>query len=190
MKTAPLETLLSRVASQDRQAFSILFDRTAAKLFGVALRILNDPRAAETAVENAFVNIWRTADQYKVRRVSALNWMVAVVREAAIDEARNIGAPASNGKFDGNAPLAAFAQEDGAALAKDHERLDEALSALKEEQRGLLTSAFFQGRTYADMAETMDMPLGALKSGIRRSLLKLRDRLQPGAAPGNAEAAE
>ena len=80
--------LLGRVALGDRQAFRRLYDATAPSLLGVALRMTRDRGRAEDVVQDAFVNVWQRADRYREEAGSPMAWLVAIVRNRALDEMR------------------------------------------------------------------------------------------------------
>src|ERR1051325_10759522 len=87
MSTASSEIaqLLARTAMRDRSAFTMLYQRTSAKLFGVSLRILRDRAEAEEALQEVYVKIWQRADRYVAGGYSPISWLVAVARNHALD---------------------------------------------------------------------------------------------------------
>ncbi len=180
-----IDELLALVSLRDRRAFGELYDRTSAKLFSVACRILGDRSEAEDAVQDAYVKIWRNAAAFEAGRASVMTWLITIARNAAIDRARKRRetpvdwADAPEEHSDDPSP------EDFAVMADDHARLRACLEELEEPQRGAVRAAFFTGRTYAEIADKLDTPLGTIKSWIRRSLARLRDCLD-GAGKGSA----
>src|SRR6185312_6720492 len=80
--------LIARCALRDRQAFSDLYQRTSAKLFGVSLRILRDRAEAEEALQEVYVKIWQRADRYAAGGYSPISWLVAIARNHALDKLR------------------------------------------------------------------------------------------------------
>ncbi|NVK61194.1 MAG: RNA polymerase subunit sigma, partial [Rhodobacteraceae bacterium] len=82
---AEIEDLIARTAMGDRAAFRLLYDRTAAKLFGVCLRVLNDRGLAEEALQDVYCKIWARAGQYRVNGFSPMTWLITLARNAAID---------------------------------------------------------------------------------------------------------
>ena len=85
---AEIEDLIARIAMGDRAAFRSLYDRTAAKLFGVCLRVLNDRALAEEALQDVYCKIWARAGQYRVNGFSPMTWLITLARNAAIDRRR------------------------------------------------------------------------------------------------------
>src|SRR5487761_2465557 len=83
--TAEIDDLIARTALRDRAAFRDLYQRTSAKLFGVALRILKDRSEAEEALQEIYVKIWQRADRYAAGPYSPISWLVAIARNHALD---------------------------------------------------------------------------------------------------------
>ncbi|MEM8771658.1 MAG: sigma-70 family RNA polymerase sigma factor [Pseudomonadota bacterium] len=178
MDAMTIEDLLARIALGDRRAFSEVYDRTSAKLFSVALRILSDQAEAEDALQEAYVKVWRNAASFEIGRASPMTWLITIARNTAIDRARKrketpIDATDLEEQVDIDP-----SPEDMAVLADDHARLRQCLDELDDEQRAVVKTAFFTGRTYAEIADWRKKPLGTVKSWVRRSLMKLRACLE------------
>ncbi len=186
MDDQPLDELLARVSLRDRRAFSEIYDRTSAKLYAVALRILGEAAEAEDAVQDAYIKVWRNAGRFEQGRAAPMTWLITIARNAAIDRARKRKeTPAAPEESDAEAS-ADPSPEDMALMADDHARLRRCLDELEETQRDVMRSAFFTGRTYAEIADGLEKPLGTVKSWVRRSLIKLRACLD-GPVGENAE---
>lgn len=170
-----LVAALSDVARQDRTALRQVYEMTSAKLFGICLRISNDRGAAEDILQDVYVKVWNRAGRFDADRASPITWLCAIARNTAIDWQRSAGRVAT-------------APEDAAyAVADDRMRADEyieqdqqsaqihhCLSELEEKQGLAIRAAFFDGLTYADLAARMDVPLGTMKSWVRRGLQRLK----------------
>ncbi len=83
-----LAELLQRSARGDRAAFAALYDATAARVHGLALRVVRDPAQAEEVTQEAFLEIWRTASRYDVSRGSAVSWLLTIAHRKAVDRVR------------------------------------------------------------------------------------------------------
>ncbi len=175
-----LAAALARVASGDRAALRLVYEMTSAKLFGVCLRILNDRSEAEDVLQDVYVTVWRKAGGFDPRLASPITWLVTIARNRAVDRQRA-------GKMGRRMePIdAAEAVSDpapGAAehveLIQQHQRLAGCLDELEERQAAAIRAAFLDGTTYEELAARMGVPLGTMKSWIRRGLLKLRACLE------------
>ena len=177
----PLEGLLSQVALGNREAFEALYRQTAARLFGICLRVLAERSEAEDALQDVFTTVWRKAAQFDVTRASATAWLAMIARSKAIDRLRAM--PARKEQTD--LELAEELEDPGASppqqaqAATDRAQLERCLDQLESRRRALIRAAFFEGCTYEELATRLKAPLGSIKSWIRRGLLQLRECLGP-----------
>lgn len=164
------------MAAGDRQALRLIFDRTGAKLFAICHRILGDEAEAEDAVQEVFVSVWQRAASFDASRASPISWLAAIARNRAIDRLR------SGRRVRDTAPLEVAAEiaddrpdPQALALAGDEaRRLYGCMDGLEDRQRGAIRSAFFDGLSYPELAERTSVPLGTMKSWIRRGLQQLK----------------
>jgi RNA polymerase sigma-70 factor (ECF subfamily) len=175
-----LVAALARVAGGDRAALQIVYRGTSAKLFGVCLRILNNKSEAEDVLQEVYLTVWRKASSFDPARASPITWLVAIARNRSIDRLRAAAGgrrmepiEAAQGVHD-----PARAAIDLVEEAQDQARLGLCLEQLEARQSTAIRSAFLDGNTYEELAERMKVPLGTMKSWIRRGLLKLRDCLE------------
>lgn len=177
---AALAADLTRVAQGDRRAFAAVYERTSAKLFGVCLRILGNRSEAEDALQDAYVNVWRNAASFDASRASPISWLAALARNKAIDRLRSrVSRPQET---IGDAVMA-IADPAPSALAlvgeaQEAERLAGCIGELEERHGAAIRSAFFGGLTYGELATQEAVPLGTMKSWIRRGLQRLKDCLE------------
>jgi RNA polymerase sigma-70 factor, ECF subfamily len=182
-ETATDVELVRRIAGGDLLAVAALYDRHARLLLAVSLRIVRQRSEAEDVVHDAFVVVGERAGQYVPERGAVGAWMVTLVRNLSIDRTRRRdrrGAIARDvlahdpGVITSTGPLDPETQAAGAA---DRERVRQALAALPEVQRATLETAFYEGLTYAEIAEREGVPLGTIKSRAARALAALRQAL-------------
>ncbi|WGY70495.1 sigma-70 family RNA polymerase sigma factor [Burkholderia cepacia] len=173
-----LNQFLLDVAAGDQDAFGILYRRTSAKLFGVCLTILRDRGEAEEVLQDVYVTVWRRAATFDPALASAITWLGAIARNRAIDRLRrHREAPVDESTMEETADE----QPSPAAVAEHSEarrRLEYCLENLPAAQGSVVREAFFAGATYAELAEHLRVPLGTLKSWIRRSLIQLKACLE------------
>ncbi|MDR3505417.1 MAG: sigma-70 family RNA polymerase sigma factor [Acidocella sp.] len=175
-----LVAALERVARGERAALAELYRRTSAKLFGLCLRILSDRAEAEDVLQEVYLTVWNKAAQFDVARgVSPVTWLMIIARNRALDRLRargqRFGALEEAEEIADLAPLA-----DVALDARDaSQRLAACLEALEARAASAIRAAFFGGQTYERLAAQAGMPLGSMKSLIRRSLMRLKACLEP-----------
>lgn len=178
----PDSELLRRIGHGDAAAFAEFYDRHAALLFGLAVKILLAPAEAEEVFQDSCVAIWERAPVAGAEGDLTLGWAVTLVRNRALDRLRSRQrraelleqaapdlAPAGDDAGDANR----LAEQGEAARA-----VRQALSALPAEQRCALELAYFEGLTQQEIAARLDQPLGTVKARIRRGMMALRDQLE------------
>jgi RNA polymerase sigma-70 factor (ECF subfamily) len=175
--------LLRRIARDDREAFSQLYDRFSRPLYATALRILNNPSEAEDIVQDVFLSLWEKAATFEVARGSAFAWAVTLTRNRAIDRIRMRTRRAellsqTTVEDAGTQPSDAGPDSATRLLLKEQSgTVRAAVAALPPEQQRAVELAFFSGLTQQEIAAQLQEPLGTVKARIRRGLLKLRDIL-------------
>jgi RNA polymerase sigma factor (sigma-70 family) len=171
---------LARIPGGDRAALQTVYRLTSAKLFGVCLRILGERSEAEDVLQEVFVTVWRKAADFDAAQASPMTWLIAITRNRAIDRLR------ASRQSRHMAPIeAADDVADAAPIAdsvlestQDTTRLHGCLDELATHERAALRGAFFDGNTYEDLAAGMTVPLGTMKSWIRRAMMKLKACLE------------
>jgi RNA polymerase sigma-70 factor, ECF subfamily len=176
---AQLAASLTAAGRGDAAAFDALYRRTSAKLFGICLRIFPDRQEAEDALQDAYITIWNKAATYDAARASPITWMATVTRNRAIDRLRSRGkaglAPIDEAnEIADSAPLA----EAQLIASSEDKALHVCVGTLEARDAGFIRAAFMGGATYADLAVKEGLPLGTVKSRIRRALIKLRECLE------------
>ena len=177
-QSASLADELVRVGRRDSAAFEQIYSRTSAKLFGICLRILGNRNDAEGVLQDVYASVWEKAGRFDPARASPITWLATIARNKSIDRLRKrrdvwpIDDEAL--QLEDDAPSAA----DRIEAAEDKRRLADCLGELDGDQAGAIRRAFFTGFTYAELATRDGVPLGTLKSRVRRGLIRLRDCLQ------------
>lgn len=186
---AQLRTWLDGAARRDAAAFRCLYDATSAKLYGLALRILVKRELAEEALQDAFVAIWNGAGTYQAHLAAPMTWMTTIVRNKALDLLHRAGhdVELDLDPFDGD--LAAALRDPGAtpiealALSREAKALAYCMAALEGLQRQVVGLAFYHDLSHSEVAQRMALPIGTVKTWIRRSLEKLKACLAKGEQP-------
>jgi RNA polymerase sigma-70 factor (ECF subfamily) len=170
-----LNRLLIQTGRNDQKAFAELYKRTSSKLFGVCLRMLRDRGEAEEVLQETYTTVWRRAAGFDPGKASAITWLITLSRNKAIDRLRQhreelMDDPSKLEQTMDDQPSPA----DGAQSSQEYLRLQGCLDALEPQQRDSVREAFFTGATYNELATRSQVPLGTMKSWIRRSLMQLR----------------
>lgn len=172
------DAALRACAKGDRAALQGLYASEAARMIGVARRILKRDALAEEAVHDSFVQIWRQAASFDPARGGARTWIYAIVRHRALNILRG---ETRTELVDDLEPLGLEAPEESpeAAMLRLSEsgRLRVCLERLDAPRRAVLLLAYVNGLTHGELAGRFGVPLGTMKSWVRRSLLSLRECL-------------
>ncbi len=166
--------LLHRIAEHDTESLRALYDRYGTILFGMVYRMLGDRQLAEDCIQEVFVTAWRNAGRYDSRRASVTTWLFAIARNKAVDalrsRSRRRADPLPEDWSSDESPDAA----EIAAAAEHSESIAAALAELSEPQREVLSLAYFEGLTHAEISERLAVPLGTVKGRIRLALERMR----------------
>jgi len=174
--TFDYETSLAACAAGDRKALRALYEREARWLMGVALRIVRDRPVAEEVLQEAFLQIWRSAATFDASRGSGRGWIYTVVRHRALQEVRKSGHNATLAVEDID-NLADHRQLADDAPDIDAGELERCLERLEPQKRECIIQAFVEGYTHEQIAKRLDAPLGTIKSWVRRGLVSLKECL-------------
>jgi RNA polymerase sigma-70 factor (ECF subfamily) len=175
---APLNLLLREVGQGDRTAFAELYRQTSAKLFGVCLRMLRNRGEAEEVLQEVYTTVWRRAEAFDDARANAMTWLTTMARNRAIDRLRQHHEEPLDEAHEamipdeGPTPAVQFEQ------SQENRRLSRCIDALPPQHAHAIREAFYSGATYSELAERVDVPLGTMKSWIRRSLVLLKACLE------------
>jgi RNA polymerase sigma-70 factor (ECF subfamily) len=177
---AALRALLTRVGQGDAKAFRSLYDSVSPKLFGFALRILHRRELAEDVLQDSFASIWHSARDYRAHLSAPMTWMATIVRNKAFDVLRSSdhAVEIDGNDFDG-AVLRALEDPglnppDALQLSRDAAALAGCMAELDSVHRQVVGMAFFHDLSHSELAQQLAMPIGTIKTWIRRSLDRLR----------------
>ena len=166
--------LIQRIAVGERTAFDELYRRYARAVLGLALRRLGDRVRAEDASQEAFVAIWRSARTYDANRGSGAPWLYAVARNAITDGLRRTPEPPVD------VPDGPGREPDPSERAEDAWqawRVHRALEVLPEHERPVIELAYWRGLSQSEIAESLGIPLGTVKTRTRSALARLAHEL-------------
>jgi len=180
---AQLQAWIAAIVDHDQQALMSLHAATLTRVYGLALRLLRHPQLAEEVAEEVFFQVWRQAPRFDPQRGRPMTWLLGMARSRAIDALRREARFRHEVLEDGAGPASLAAPGDELlAVAQGHAELHRALLLLKPQPRQLVALAFFSGLSHEEIASQTCLPLGTVKSQIRRALLTLREVLGDSAA--------
>ena len=181
-----LAPVLAAIQRHDPQALAQLYEKTADRLYGLIYRMVGNAQDAEDILSEVFLAVWHQPERFDATRGPVVAWLVVMARSRALDVlrkqkqvARSVVAGATDSTED---VLQAPSPVDLLTLWQEGSRVQQALARLTDVQRQMILLAFFQGLSHAEIAACTDLPLGTVKSHLRRAqqtLEQLLDDLAP-----------
>lgn len=175
---------IEAIVDRDERALTALYDATMSRVYGIVLRVVRRAALAEEVVEETYFQVWRQAARFDAARGRPLTWLLGMARSRAIDALRREARfqhesldDDSVAALPGNQPAA----DELLDAAREHADLHRALMLLNTQPRQLVAMAFFKGLSHEEIASQTALPLGTVKSQIRRALMTLRQALGDGA---------
>ncbi len=175
-----LMALIDRVAKRDELAFKALYEQSSSKLYGLAKRVVGNRDWAQDVLQEAYLHIWRAAVDYRAHLSPPMAWMGLIVRSRALDFLRRRSAERANLTQELDDTLAATLQSDtpnpmDTALASQQAwALHQCLTRLENQQREVVSLAYLRDLSHNELATQLRLPLGTVKTWIRRGLEQLR----------------
>lgn len=164
------------------QALGELYDATLGKVFGVAVRIVGDSTAAEDVVTDVYYDAWKNAARYDQMRGRPITWLLTICRNRALDEYRRESSAARKVQTAAMMSIANSADEPDALLQATEEShvVHALLAAISPDDRQLIALSYFKGLSHQQIADHTELPLGTVKSRIRRALSALGEVVPSG----------
>jgi RNA polymerase sigma-70 factor (ECF subfamily) len=177
-----LSDLLHRAGRGDEAAFAEFYDATAARAYGLAVRVVRNPAHAEEVTQEAYIDAWRSSARYDAERGSAAGWLLTIVHRKAVDRVRSVEAATARDESwnQQTAPVDHDQTSEAAHASLDAARVRSAVSTLTDVQRQAVELTYFGGYTHTEVAALLDVPLGTAKTRIRDGLIRLRDLMGVG----------
>ena len=175
-----LTALVERMRIGQERALEELYDATVGKLYALAAAILRSPEEAEEIVCETYAYAWGNAASFDASRANALGWLLMLCRSRALDRWRKH-------RTDTNAlHVVALAEAAGStdqpydilSLMQQRTSMHAALAQLTPQRRHLVSLAFLHGMSHQEIADAVRLPLGTVKSHVRRALSQLRESLE------------
>jgi RNA polymerase sigma-70 factor (ECF subfamily) len=178
---AHLMGLLDRVARRDEAALKALYDLTSGKLYGLSLRVVRNNEWAEDALQDTFLQIWRTAPDYRASLSPPMAWLGLIVRSRSLDLLRRRKAEREHLTDEIDDAMADTLAGDSpnpmdTSLASQQAwALHQCLGRLDNKQREVVSLAYLRDLSHGELATQLKLPLGTVKTWIRRGLDQLRN---------------
>jgi RNA polymerase sigma-70 factor (ECF subfamily) len=177
------ETLIKLIVRAHADALSELYDRYSRLTFSLALNLIGDYATAEEITLDVFARVWEKAATYRPEQAKVSTWLISITRYRAIDVLRRRGSrpeqhSVSWAEVSSDAMISTDGPEEATELTIQRQRVRAAIAELPPDQKQVLALAYFNGYTHRQIAETLNQPLGTVKTRIRLAMQKLRQMLQ------------
>lgn len=177
---AELMELIDRVATGDQTALKRLYEQTSSKLYGLAVRVVSNREWAEDVLQEAYLTIWRVAGDYRAALSPPMAWMGLIVRSRALDFLRRRAAERTHLTQELDDTLAETLQGDTpdpmntTQASEQAWALHQCLARLEKRQREVVSLAYLRDLSHGELSAQLKLPLGTVKTWIRRGLEQLR----------------
>lgn len=169
-----IDHAISLIKSKDQKGLMFLYDNYASALNGIIVRIVNSEALSEEILQETFLKIWNKIDTYDSSKSTIFTWMARIARNAAIDQRRLKKFEHAQNVVSLNPVI------HGSSFSSSHAKLDveKLMSKLDEKYRVILDHIYLYGYSHTEVAEKLELPLGTVKSRLRKSILILREELR------------
>jgi RNA polymerase sigma-70 factor (ECF subfamily) len=177
---------MQAISRGDSQALAELYDRYAAQVLGLCVRILNERQLAEDMLQEVYVRVWERAHTFEPSRGNGVAWLMGITRNLCIDQLRRLrarpqlaedSAPGDSLPFEESLPDPEGDVPEVAALKERAALVRRAIAALNPEQRQVIELSFFRGLTRREIAKQLRWPEGTVHTRARLALQNLRQQL-------------
>ena len=176
---ARLEDLLGAVSRGDQEAFAAVYERVSAPVYGLVRRVLRDPAQSEEVTQEVLLNVWTSAVRFDAGQGTAMAWIMTMAHRRAVDRVRSEQSAADRHRRLGAREIDSAYDSVAEAVETrlDQEAVRRCLASLTQLQRESVTLAYYTGRSYREVAEHLELPVGTVKTRMRDGLIRLRDCL-------------
>ena len=176
LDTSELEELLTSSASGDQHAFARLYKITAPYLNALVLRVVGQPAVAQEVLQEAYIQIWQQISRFDPARGAPMAWLTNIVRSRALDRVRHEKSLNTRVEKVSAEPMLSVVEDASqhSRFSSEFEKLARCLQPISVEQRRSIVLAFCYGLSHSELSDTINAPIGTVKSWIRRGLTSVR----------------
>ncbi|MGH3496469.1 MAG: ECF RNA polymerase sigma factor SigK [Nocardioidaceae bacterium] len=173
-----LDDLLRLASRGDEGAFAAVYDQLSGSVYGLAKRVVRDPARAEEVAQEVFLQVWQKAHQFDAARGSAKTWVLTLTHRRAVDAVRHDQASTDReNRYDWSGGPDIDSVDDEVTRRLEHQAVRRCLTSLTDLQREAVTTAYYGGYTYAEVATLLGVNPATVKTRMRDGLIRLRDCL-------------
>lgn len=169
-----LNTAIIEVQKGNARAFEQLYDAYSPAMYGISLKILNDPDSAADSVQDAFIKIWKNIHSFDVKKGTFFTWILNINRNTAIDKYRKL-AKTSSVSIHTNENFVDLGTGEKSQQKTDHIGIQDLVKMLPHKEQEIIAYIYFKGYTQQETADELNLPLGTVKTRSRSALISLKE---------------
>ncbi len=178
-KTRSQKEIVDGLLAKDRATLGYLFDQYGGALLGVAKRIVGTKERAEEVLKDAFLKVWKNIEKFDSEKGRLFTWMLQITRNEAIDKRRSRISKEDEKTSSLDLHVYKLEEKDFEEMKIGDIGLRNVIAGLEDDAQEILNLIYFKGYTHKDVADQTGMPLGTVKTKLRRAILELRKVLDP-----------
>ena len=169
------ESILKRIAAGDQTAVAECIDRYNGLVWSLARQFLRSPEDAEDVVQDIFIELWSKADSFDPDKAGETTFVAMIARRRIIDRLRKLGRQPQMDELDETGMPEQVSDFDLGETVTDLAKAEKVIAALKPEQQKVLYMSICEGHSHNEIADRLNLPLGTVKTAIRRGLIRVRE---------------
>lgn len=172
------KTILQRIAAGDQAAVTECMDQYGGLIWSLARQFLRSAEDAEDVVQEIYIELWSKADTFDPAKAGETTFVAMIARRRIIDRLRKLGRQPPTEELEEAGQLEPASDFDMAETVTDLARAEKVIAGLKPEQQQVLYMSIYEGHSHNAISELLNLPLGTVKTTIRRGLIRIREDLE------------
>jgi RNA polymerase sigma-70 factor (ECF subfamily) len=178
LKSNEKKPILKRVVAGDESAFADFIDKYGKLVWSLAKKYTQTTEDAEDAVQEIFMEIWQNAERFDESKASEITFIATIARRRLIDRVRKVYRTPNMSSIDEIFETHKNVFENEIHTQIEAKKVVKAMNVLRPEQRDLMLLTIFEGMSHGEIAEKTGIPLGTVKTHIRRGFARVREIMQ------------
>jgi len=163
--------IVNLLSERPKEAIPLIYNHYGSSLYGMINAMLGNEAEAQDVLQESFIKYWRNADKYDAEKAKLYTWLLRIARNTALDKLRSKGRKA---KHEIRMPFTDVCNESDLGISPDLVDMRKQLGTLDIKYQEVLQALYFEGMTQQEASETLNLPLGTIKSRLRIAIRELR----------------
>ena len=175
MQSEDNDSILARIADGENGSFELLIEKYGNLVWSIGKKFLYRQSDLEDAVQEVFIAIWKSADKYDASKAKEITFVSMIARRRFIDHLRKISKHKNLESIDDDNSGHQLYKESLLNESTDLQLVKNAIQSLDIDDQELLNLSVYQGYSHSEISKLLNIPLGTVKTRIRRNLIKLKE---------------